>query len=99
MFAKGYDGETSLDAIKAAWSELGGGKSEQVPDVSAEELAAHSRMNSAAAGSENATQNDEAYAAVTAVDWQTPGGADAVLKAFVAAGGQITDETPGRWLN
>ena len=58
LFAKAYDGEASLDAVKAAAQEYG---LLDAPSVPAEELAAHDRIASASAGGTTSQQDGDLY--------------------------------------
>lgn len=67
LFAKAYDGEASVDAIKAAATEYGligtesapaAAPAQAAPSVSNDELAAHQRIAQTSAGANNAGQYD-----------------------------------------
>lgn len=66
LFAKAYDGEASVDAIKAAATEYGligtesapAAPAQAAPSVSNDELAAHQRIAQTSAGANSAGQYD-----------------------------------------
>lgn len=92
LFVKGYDGEPTVEAIKAAASEYGLLPTSQAPDVK-QELDAMDRVASASTasapvGSPNAL--DELRKA------ENP---EQVLKVLRANGVSISQEQPGEWIS
>ena len=91
LFAKAYDGETTIDAVKAAASEYGLIPTSQTDDVK-NDLDALNRVSQASAGSTGVI-------APTALD-AIRGAADpaAVLKVLQDNGIAISNEQPGGWV-
>lgn len=97
LFAKAYDGEASVDAIKAAATEYGligqsanpSTPAQAEPSVPADELAAHQRIASASAGANSAGQYDPRDAVANAQS------AEEVLAILQKEGVQIDETRPG----
>lgn len=96
LFAKAYDGEASVDAIKSAATEYGlignesaPAASTPAPSVSNDELAAHQRIAQTSAGANNAGQYDPRDAVANAESAQE------VLAILQKEGVVIDDTRPG----
>lgn len=90
LFAKAYDGEPSLDAVKAAAQEYG---LLDAPSVSADELAAHDRIAQASAGSSVSQTDDQIYFA----ELDKAENPEQVLAVLAKAGITPEHDRPGRW--
>lgn len=90
LFAKAYDGEPSLDAVKAAAQEYG---LLDAPSVPAEELAGHDRFAQASAGSSVSQTDDQVYFAE--LDKATT--VEETLAVLAKAGITPEHDRPGRW--
>lgn len=97
LFAKAYDGEASVDAIKSAATEYGligtesapAAPTQAAPSVSNDELAAHQRIASASAGANSAGQYDARDAISNAESAQE------VLAILQKEGVEIDESRPG----
>lgn len=96
LFAKAYDGEASVDAIKAAATEYGLIGTESAPaaptpapSVSNDELAAHQRIAQTSAGANSAGQYDARDAVANAQS------VEEVLAILQKEGVQIDETRPG----
>jgi len=90
LFAKAYDGEASLDAVRSAAQEYGV-LDQPKTQIPADEFAAINRIGSAAAGGQVNDPVDYA-AEINAAD--TP---DAVLAILQKAGVSLDYSAPGHW--
>lgn len=90
LFAKAYDGEYTVDAVKAAATEYGVLEA-AAPAIPADEFAAMNRIASAAAGGQVHDPVDYA-AEINAAE--TP---DAVLQVLAKAGVSLDYSQPGAW--
>lgn len=98
LFAKAYDGEASVDAIKAAATEYGligtesapaAAPAQAAPSVSNDELAAHQRIAQTSAGANSAGQYDARDAVANAQS------AEEVLAILQKEGVEIDQTRPG----
>lgn len=97
LFAKGYDGDVSIEAVKAAAVEYGVLTPER-PAVPAEELQAHERFTQAAAGAVAQSDDQSAFAELEAAGDFFNGGSPEKVMAVLAKWGIETDSSkPGRW--
>ena len=100
LFAKAYDGEASVDAIKAAATEYGligtesapaAAPTQAAPSVSNDELAAHQRIAQTSAGANNAGQYDPRDAVNSAES------VEEVLAILQKEGVEIDQTRPGQF--
>lgn len=89
LFAKAYDGEPTLDAVKAAAQEYGV-LDAPTPAIPAEEVAAHQRVATTAAGAEVSDGDDDPIALINRAE-----SAAEVLDIVQKYGVAISDEQPG----
>jgi hypothetical protein len=97
LFAKAYDGEASVDAIKSAATEYGligqesapAAPTQSAPSVSSDELAAHQRIAQASAGANSGGQYDPRDAVNSAES------VEEVLAILQKEGVVIDDTRPG----
>jgi hypothetical protein len=94
MFAKGYDGELSVDAIKQAGSAVGALPTSADPGIQAE-LAAHDRVAQASAGTAAAVP-DTVFDEIKNAKW---GDVNAVLEIARKAGSTISFDDKYEWVS
>ncbi len=95
LFAKAYDGEATVEAIKASATEFGligqATPAPEAPSVSNAELAAHSRIASTSAGADSVGQYDARDAINRAES------VDEVLSILQKEGVPLDDSRPGQF--
>lgn len=96
LFAKAYDGDATVEAVKAAALEYGVIK----PEVTPEERAAEQRIAAASSGGAPVGEGTDVKAQMAAVpmltrDGWNPDGPEQILGLLRGQGFKITSETPG----
>jgi peptidoglycan hydrolase-like protein with peptidoglycan-binding domain len=101
LFAKGYDGEITVEAVKAAATDYGL-LTPTTPEPTPEELAALRQFDSAGqAGSEGSSVEEQAMDALNKVSYfgsdgqWNPEGKDQILAALKSAGLDVSYDQPG----
>jgi antirestriction protein ArdC len=89
LFIKAYDGEPTLEAVKAAAQEYGV-LDTPTPAIPADEVAAHQRVAQAAAGAEVSEGDDDPIALINKAE-----SAAEVLELVKKYGVAISDDQPG----